>query len=182
MPAKWTRQIRNPQSADPQFENLDAFRPLAERAPEPQVAEAQRREFFAQMHRWLRQEYSVNIFSNNAGERQRFEEIWQELVGQASRLSSSPMSDEKLPQKPDRQMPVLLSTSARSLAASSATRRNSLLSRTRKFLAVIKSSGRADRNPRTRSPRAPRSTLTSRIWRKAIWWCICSTASGVISA
>jgi len=95
----------NPQSAicNPQFENLDAFRPLAERAPEPQVAEAQRREFFAQMHRWLRQEYSVNIFSNNAGERQRFEEIWQELVGQASRLSSSPMSDEKLPQKPDRQ-------------------------------------------------------------------------------
>jgi len=79
----------SPQSttANPKFDSLDAFRPLAERAPEPQIAEAQRREFFAQMHRWLRQEYSVNIFCNNAGERQRFEEIWAELVGQASSLS-----------------------------------------------------------------------------------------------
>ncbi len=63
----------------PQFESLDAFRPLAERAPEPQVAEAQRREFFQQLHRWRRQNYSVHVFCNNAGERQRFEEIWQEL-------------------------------------------------------------------------------------------------------
>jgi transcription-repair coupling factor (superfamily II helicase) len=70
----------NPQSAirNPQFENLDAFRPLAERAPEPQIAEAQRREFFAQMHRWLRQDYAVRVFCNNDGERQRFEEIWKE--------------------------------------------------------------------------------------------------------
>ena len=70
----------NPQSAirNPQFENLDAFRPLAERAPEPQIAEAQRREFFQQLHRWLRQDFSVHIFCNNDGERQRFEEIWQE--------------------------------------------------------------------------------------------------------
>ena len=43
------------------FSNLDAYRPLAERAPEPQVAEAQRREFFAQLHRWLRQGYQVQI-------------------------------------------------------------------------------------------------------------------------
>ena len=70
----------NPQSAirNPQFENLDAFRPLAERAPEPQIAEAQRREFFQQLHRWLRQDFSVHVFCNNDGERQRFEEIWQE--------------------------------------------------------------------------------------------------------
>ena len=61
------------------FTSLDAFRPLAERAPEPQIAEAQRREFFAQMHRWLRQDYAVHVFCNNDGERQRFEEIWQEL-------------------------------------------------------------------------------------------------------
>ena len=49
----------NPQSAirNPQFDSLDAFRPLAERAPEPQIAEAQRREFFQQLHRWLRQDY-----------------------------------------------------------------------------------------------------------------------------
>jgi transcription-repair coupling factor (superfamily II helicase) len=62
----------------PHFESLDAFRPLAERAPEPQVAEAQRREFFAQLHRWLRQDYSVHVFCNNDGERQRFQEIWNE--------------------------------------------------------------------------------------------------------
>src|SRR5262249_34897302 len=33
---------------------LDAFRPLSDRRPEPQVAEAQRREFFSQLHRWTR--------------------------------------------------------------------------------------------------------------------------------
>ncbi|HTI99244.1 MAG TPA: transcription-repair coupling factor [Dongiaceae bacterium] len=74
----------------PQFDSLDAFRPLPERAPEPQVAEAQRREFFQQMHRWLRQDYAVHVFCNNTGERQRFEEIWAGLglenVGPASRL------------------------------------------------------------------------------------------------
>jgi len=58
--------------------SLDAYRPLAERMPEPPVAEAQRREFFAQMHRWLRQGYAVSVFCNNDGERQRFEEIWKE--------------------------------------------------------------------------------------------------------
>ncbi|MDR3459012.1 MAG: transcription-repair coupling factor [Verrucomicrobiae bacterium] len=63
----------------PGFDTLDAFRPLAERAPEPQIAEIQRREFFRQLHRWLRQEYRVQVFCNNDGERQRFEEVWQEL-------------------------------------------------------------------------------------------------------
>jgi len=63
----------------PNFESLDAFRPLTRRAPELAVAEAQRREFFAQLHRWLRQDYAVHVFCNNAGERQRFEEIWTEL-------------------------------------------------------------------------------------------------------
>jgi transcription-repair coupling factor (superfamily II helicase) len=58
--------------------SLDAFRPLGERAPEPQIAEAQRREFFAQMHRWLRQGHEVHVFCNNVGERQRFEEIWKD--------------------------------------------------------------------------------------------------------
>jgi len=63
----------------PGFDTLDAFRPLAERAPEPQIAEIQRREFFRQLHRWLRQEYRVHVFCNNDGERQRFEEVWKEL-------------------------------------------------------------------------------------------------------
>ena len=73
-----TEENESPESPLP-FSSLDAFRPLAERAPEPQIAEAQRREFFQQIHRWLRQNYLVHIFCNNDGERQRFEEIWKEL-------------------------------------------------------------------------------------------------------
>ena len=65
-----------------QFQSLEAFRPLTERTSNPQIAEAQRREFFNQLHRWLRQNYSVYVFCNNDGERQRFQEIWKELVGQ----------------------------------------------------------------------------------------------------
>ena len=79
----------------PRFASLDAFRPLAERAPEPPIAEAQRREFFQQLHRWLRQDYAVHVFCNNDGERQRFAEIWVELVGQASSLSPSEKTQEK---------------------------------------------------------------------------------------
>jgi transcription-repair coupling factor (superfamily II helicase) len=60
------------------FQSLDAYRPLGERTPEPQIAEAQRREFFDQIHRWLRQDYAVHVFCNNDGERQRFTEIWAE--------------------------------------------------------------------------------------------------------
>lgn len=61
-----------------ELQSLDAFRPVAERAPDPQVAETQRREFFEQLHRWLRQHYEVHVFCNNQGERQRFAEIWDE--------------------------------------------------------------------------------------------------------
>jgi transcription-repair coupling factor (superfamily II helicase) len=73
----------------PRFASLDTYRPLAGRMPELQIAEAQRREFFNQLHRWLRQDYAVHVFCNNDGERQRFTEIWAELIGQASRLSPS---------------------------------------------------------------------------------------------
>ncbi len=61
------------------LQSLDAFRPITERAAEVQVAEAQRREFFAQLHRWLRQDFAVHVFCNTEGERQRFEEVWQEM-------------------------------------------------------------------------------------------------------
>ena len=60
------------------LQSLDAFRPLASRAPEPQVAQTQRKEFFEQIQRWLRQGSAVHLFCNNDGERQRFMEIWQE--------------------------------------------------------------------------------------------------------
>jgi transcription-repair coupling factor (superfamily II helicase) len=62
------------------FSSLESFRPLGERAPEPQVAEAQRREFFQQLHRWMRQGHAVHVFCNSEGERERFGEIWQEQI------------------------------------------------------------------------------------------------------
>ena len=62
----------------PFFQSLEAYRPVGDRAPEPQIAEIQRREFFEQIHRWLRQDYTVQVFCNNDGERQRFTEIWEE--------------------------------------------------------------------------------------------------------
>jgi transcription-repair coupling factor (superfamily II helicase) len=85
-----------PEAGVPLFASLDAFRPLAERAPEPQIAEAQRREFFQQLHRWLRQNYSVHVFCNNDGERQRFEEIWEE-VGRVSKVESREPEASKQP-------------------------------------------------------------------------------------
>ena len=81
-----------------EFASLDAYRPLAERAPEPQIAEVQRREFFGQLHRWVRQNYAVHVFCNNDGERQRFLEIWKDLglnVGPASH--NSPTGQDSLP-------------------------------------------------------------------------------------
>ncbi len=60
------------------FQSLEVFRPIGSRPPEAQIAEAQRKEFFAQIHRWSRQGYAVHIFCNNDGERQRFGEIWWE--------------------------------------------------------------------------------------------------------
>ncbi len=81
------------------FASLDAFRPLADRMPEPQIAEAQRREFFQQLHRWLRQDYAVHVFCNNDGERQRFEEIWKELdVASSLRLEKSAHRADATPQ------------------------------------------------------------------------------------
>jgi transcription-repair coupling factor (superfamily II helicase) len=90
--------------AGPLFSSLDAFRPLAERAPEPPVAEAQRREFFQQLHRWLRQDYGVHVFCNNDGERQRFLEIWQDLG-----LAEAPPSART----PDRRPQIHLGSLAR---------------------------------------------------------------------
>ncbi|MCS7090860.1 MAG: transcription-repair coupling factor [Verrucomicrobiota bacterium] len=62
------------------WETLEAFRPLPERPPPLEVAELQRRAFFEQMHRWLRQGHAVTVFCATAGERQRFEELWADLV------------------------------------------------------------------------------------------------------
>ncbi|MEO6034396.1 MAG: transcription-repair coupling factor, partial [Verrucomicrobiota bacterium] len=71
------RSVESPPH-DLEFQSLEVFRPIGNRPPEPQVAEAQRKEFFSQIHRWSRQGYQVHIFCNNDGERQRFGEIWWE--------------------------------------------------------------------------------------------------------
>jgi transcription-repair coupling factor (superfamily II helicase) len=70
-----------PTASDPErlrFESLELWRPPGLQAPEPEVAAAQRKAFFGQLHRWLRQGYAVHVFCNNVGERQRFAEIWAE--------------------------------------------------------------------------------------------------------
>jgi transcription-repair coupling factor (superfamily II helicase) len=95
------------------FPSLDAFRPLVEKMPEPVVAEAQRREFFQQLHRWLRQNYAVHIFCNNDGERQRFTEIWEEM-GLASGVSGmGKVASHTPPQIPDPRPQIQLGTLAR---------------------------------------------------------------------
>lgn len=61
-----------------ELESLETYRPLGDRPPETHIAEAQRREFFQQLHRWQRQSYAVHVVCNNEGESQRFQEIWAE--------------------------------------------------------------------------------------------------------
>jgi transcription-repair coupling factor (superfamily II helicase) len=69
------------------FQGLEIFRPIGDRPPEAHIAEAQRKEFFGQLHRWTRQSYAVFVFCNNQGERQRFEEVWWEYgLGNTSAL------------------------------------------------------------------------------------------------
>ena len=106
--------------------------PIGDRRPEPHIAEAQRKEFFTQLHRWLRQDYAVHLFCNNDGERQRFEEIWREYgLGDPDALAHAP----RAPSRAD----FFLS------------RPNWRWSRTRKFLAATKCSVRAGSNRPTPS-------------------------------
>ena len=60
------------------FQSLEWFRPQTTGATRPEMLELQRREFFQQLHRWMRQGFSVQVVCNNEGERQRFEEVWAE--------------------------------------------------------------------------------------------------------
>lgn len=81
--AQWHLRDESPETLDGApgplpFQSLDAWRPLIANVPDPQIAESQRREFFAQLHRWQRQGFAVQVFCNNTGEQQRFSEIWQE--------------------------------------------------------------------------------------------------------
>jgi transcription-repair coupling factor (superfamily II helicase) len=113
----------------PHFGSLDAFRPVAERAPEPHIAEAQRREFFHQLHRWLRQGYAVHVFCNNEGERQRFTEIWNEygLEARGERPAARGQGQEAGGVRP-MPGPPAADTASSSAPASSQTRLASSLS------------------------------------------------------
>ncbi len=71
--------------------SLEAFRPIADRPSAPEVAEAQRREFFLQLQRWLRTGFAVHVLCNNDGEAQRFGELWQEMG-----LGTIPSSESRL--------------------------------------------------------------------------------------
>ena len=71
-------QPRPPVTVTLPIHSLDAFRPVDARLPAPEAAEAQRREFFAQLQRWRAQGRAVRLFCHNAGEARRFAEVWAE--------------------------------------------------------------------------------------------------------
>jgi len=56
--------------------SLEAFRPLDIATPNPEVAEQSRCAFFDQMRRWLSDGWSLQVFCDTDGERQRFDELW----------------------------------------------------------------------------------------------------------
>ena len=69
-------EVRETDDDEPLFQGLDSYRPLGESSGDPQVADAQRREFFNQLHRWLRNGYTVWTVCGTEGELQRFDELW----------------------------------------------------------------------------------------------------------
>jgi transcription-repair coupling factor (superfamily II helicase) len=66
------------QSTVPGMQSLDLFRPQATSSARPEIVEWQRRAFLEQLHRWVRQGFSVHVLCNTDGEKQRFVEVWKE--------------------------------------------------------------------------------------------------------
>ena len=60
------------------IQNLEHYRPLGQTSLEAEVAEKQRRDFFDQLHRWLRGNYQVWVICSTKAELQRFDELWGE--------------------------------------------------------------------------------------------------------
>ncbi|MCX7887823.1 MAG: DEAD/DEAH box helicase, partial [Verrucomicrobiae bacterium] len=58
--------------------SLEAFRPLTTLPANPEVAEQSRRLFFEQMARWLAEGWTLEVYCETEGERQRFEELCKE--------------------------------------------------------------------------------------------------------
>ncbi len=82
-------------SGFPPIVSLDSYRPIGPTLPSPAIAEVQRRDFFGQLHRWIRQGHDVRVFCNNEGEQQRLQEIWREYglaepAAAGNRASPSP--------------------------------------------------------------------------------------------
>jgi len=75
----------------PPFQGLDVYRPLGESSGDPQIADAQRREFFSQLHRWLRNGYEVWVVCGTEGELQRFDELWTEYGLAGRKGEAKPM-------------------------------------------------------------------------------------------
>lgn len=101
--------------ADWVMNSLEAYRPIGATLPEAAVAEAQRREFFQQMHRWLRQGFAVHVFCNTEGERQRFGELWQEYG-----LSGKPAGERRKSEPPEASPRLHLGSLARGFLATEA--------------------------------------------------------------
>jgi len=59
--------------------SLEAFRPLDIQTPNPEVAEQSRSAFFEQMRRWMADGWSLHVICDTDGERQRFDELWNEV-------------------------------------------------------------------------------------------------------
>jgi len=81
--------------------SLEAFRPLDIQAPNPELAEQSRQAFFEQMRRWIADGWSLHVFCDTDGERQRFDELWKDqqkpvILSEAKDLSRSPQKTEIL--------------------------------------------------------------------------------------
>jgi len=140
------------ESGVPAFSSLDPFRRSAN-ARRPASGRGATPRIFNQLHRWLRHGYAVHVICNNDGERQRFTEIWAELVGQASRLSPSEKDlGNEIRDRCDACPTFTWYTLTRFHLRRGKTR---LSSPTRKFLAATKFSGPPVENPRTRWPPVP---------------------------
>jgi transcription-repair coupling factor (superfamily II helicase) len=75
-----TIELRESSEDPPDFSSLEPFCSLGLGPLALPITETRQGEFFAQIHRWLRQDYQVHVFCNNEGEQQRFQEIWADLL------------------------------------------------------------------------------------------------------
>ena len=106
---------------------------------------------FGQLHRWLRQGYAVHVFCNNDGERQRFDEIWEEYG-----LSGSPQPDDAARGQPRRELGLCALHSGHAGARVSLRRGQAGGGHRRRNLRALQGAAAAPAEiARTRRPRGP---------------------------